>query len=196
MTDRPQLAQTPGAVSVDFRELVDGQFDYVWHTLRRLGVREADLKDQAQEVFLTVYTLLEDYDPTRPMRPWLFGISYRVASRYRTLARNARELLVEPPAEPVQGGADAEQELLAREAQDLVLSAIETIDLPRRAVFIMSEIDEVPIPEIAEAMAIPLNTAYSRLRLARKDFAAAVRRLQARRAGGTPVRAISPGEAR
>lgn len=182
-------------MSVDFRELVDGHFDYVWHTLRRLGVRDADLKDQTQEVFLTVYTLLGDYDPSRPMRPWLFGISYRIASRYRTLARNARELLVDPPSEPVERGRDAEADLLAREAQALVLAAIDTLDLPRRAVFIMSEIDDVPMPEIAEAMAIPLNTAYSRLRLARKDFAAAVRRLQGRPpAAAGPT--ISRGEAR
>jgi RNA polymerase sigma-70 factor (ECF subfamily) len=163
---------------IDFRALVERELSYVWNTLRRLGVRYDDLKDQTQEVFFTVHTLRADYDATRPMRPWLFGIAYRVASRYRSLARNTRELLVEP-ADVADTRRGAEGDLLARERQRMVLTAIESIDLPRRAVFIMSEIDELPMPQVAEAMAIPLNTAYSRLRLARKEFAAAVRRLQA-----------------
>jgi RNA polymerase sigma-70 factor (ECF subfamily) len=168
---------------VEFRALVERELSYVWNTLRRLGVRYDDLKDQAQEVFFTVHTIRADYDTTRPIRPWLFGISYRIASRYRSLARNTRELLVEP-ADVADSTRNVEGDLMARERQRLVLTAIESIDLPRRAIFIMSEIDEVPMPEVAEAMAIPLNTAYSRLRLARKDFAAAVRRIQATQ--GTP----------
>jgi RNA polymerase sigma-70 factor (ECF subfamily) len=54
-----------------------------------------------------------------------------------------------------------------------------SIELPKRAVFVMTEIDGATTPEIAEALAIPLNTAYSRLRLAREEFAAAVQRIRA-----------------
>ncbi|HVH46171.1 MAG TPA: sigma factor-like helix-turn-helix DNA-binding protein [Labilithrix sp.] len=104
-----------------------------------------------------------------------------MASRYRSLARNTREILdeVEEPPSTAKG---AEEELIARDAQRLVLAAIQSIDLPRRAVFVMSEIDDVPMLDIATAMGIPLNTAYSRLRLAREEFSSAVRRLQAREA--------------
>src|SRR5262249_9412222 len=73
--------------------------------------------------------------------------------------------------------------LVLRERQRLVLAAIESIDLAKRAVFVMAEIDGHTMPEIATALGIPLNTAYSRLRLARGEFADAARRLHARGAG-------------
>jgi RNA polymerase sigma-70 factor (ECF subfamily) len=71
---------------------------------------------------------------------------------------------------------------LSQESQ-LVMRALDTLDLQRRAVFVMSELGGHTMPEIAETLSVPLNTAYSRLRLARQDFESAVRRLQpARRA--------------
>jgi RNA polymerase sigma-70 factor (ECF subfamily) len=156
-----------------FRSLFDAELPYVWNSLRRLGVREADILDQAQEVFLVVHGLLPDYDASRPVRPWLFAIAYRVACRYRSLARNRYEL---PHAE-VPTSADptpsADQQLEHGEAREVLLGAIEQIELSRRAVFIMAELDEQPMTAVAEALQIPVNTAYSRLRLAREDFVAA-----------------------
>jgi RNA polymerase sigma-70 factor (ECF subfamily) len=163
---------------LDFRSIFENEFDYVWNTLRRLGVREADLKDQTQEVFLIVHQLLDDYDRTRPMRPWLFGIAYRYAARYRALARNRREVWIDPSETPVEQ-ALADDQVAAAEDRALVLRAIEQIEFTRRAVFVMAEIDGCTVPEIADALAIPLNTAYSRLRLARRDFTVAVTRLRA-----------------
>jgi RNA polymerase sigma-70 factor (ECF subfamily) len=163
-----------------FRAIFEGEFDYVWNALRRLGVREADLLDQAQEVFVVVHSLLADYDPTLPIRPWLFAIAYRVASRYRSLARNAREILDGQAEESVDGAPRADQLLEAEQRRELLLEAIQGIELPRRAVFILSEIEERPMAEIALSLQIPVNTAYSRLRLAREDFAAAVQRIKAR----------------
>jgi RNA polymerase sigma-70 factor (ECF subfamily) len=148
--------------------------------MRRLGVRESDLLDQAQEVFVVVHGLFADYDPTRPIRPWLFAIAYRVASRYRSLARHKREILDDAPVEPVDRAPPADQQLEAEQARELLMEAISAIDLPRRAVFILSEVEERPMAEIAESLQIPVNTAYSRLRLAREDFAAAVQRIRAR----------------
>ena len=73
--DAPQLCQVQSSegATLDFRTVFDTQFEYVWHTLRRLGVRDADLKDQTQEVFLVVHQLFDDYDRARPIRPWLVG---------------------------------------------------------------------------------------------------------------------------
>jgi RNA polymerase sigma-70 factor (ECF subfamily) len=163
-----------------FRAVFDAEHGYVWNTLRRLGVREADLKDQSQEVFMVIHGLLPDYDPTRPIRPWLFGIAYRIALRYRSLARHRREAF-----EEVDDRADAapraDEQIEAAQRRALVLAAIDEIDLPKRAVFVMTEIDGATMPEIAEALAIPLNTAYSRLRLAREEVAGAIQRLRARR---------------
>jgi RNA polymerase sigma-70 factor (ECF subfamily) len=177
---RPESREDPEVPS--FRAVFDAEFSYVWNALRRLGVREADLLDQCQEVFLVVHNLLADYDPTRPIRPWLFAIAYRVASRYRSLARHKREVLGDEPREPVDAAPRPDEKLEGAEARALMLEAIDGIELGRRAVFILSEIEERPMPEIAEALQIPVNTAYSRLRLAREDFAAAVQRIRARTA--------------
>jgi RNA polymerase sigma-70 factor, ECF subfamily len=180
---RPTESRPGTPVSVDFRTVFEREFAYVCASLRRLGVHERDLKDQTQDVFLTVHTLLADYDPSRPLRPWLFGIAYRFAARYRALARHTREIMSEELPETA-AGADAapgaDERLAVLERQRLVLSAIESIELGRRAVFVMAEIDGHAMPEIAEALGLPLNTAYSRLRLAREEFGAAVRRLRAR----------------
>ncbi|HVH46210.1 MAG TPA: sigma-70 family RNA polymerase sigma factor [Labilithrix sp.] len=160
----------------------ESEFGYVYNTLRRLGVREHDLKDQTQEVFLTVHQIIADYDPSRPLRPWLFGIAYRIAARYRGRAHRRREVFGEGDEDLAAGAVDpsprADAELESARRRALVLAAIEQIDLPRRGVFVMNEIDGHPMPEIAAALGIPLNTAYSRLRLARQDFAAAVKRLR------------------
>lgn len=158
---------------------------FVANTLRRFGVSQSDVSDQLQEVFLVVHGLRSDYDPARPLRPWLFGITYRVAARYRQKKGRGivADLELDDRAEDPTPLADVRME--SKEAQALVLEALERIELSRRAVFIMVEIDGEPIPEIAAALQIPLNTAYSRLRLAREDFARAVRRLLSARGGPT-----------
>jgi len=162
--------------NLNFQQVFEQEFDYVWNSLKRLGVREADAKDVAQEVFITVHGLLGDYDPSRPLRPWLFGIVYRIALRHRALARHRREVFEAAP-ERADARQSPERALEIQEKQALALRAIQQIDLSRRAVFILHEVDDQPIPEIAEALGIPLNTAYSRLRLAREEFRGAVRRI-------------------
>jgi RNA polymerase sigma-70 factor (ECF subfamily) len=168
----------------EFRAIFDREVSYVLNTLRRLGVREADLPDQTQEVFVVVHALMDDFDPARALRPWLFGIAYRTASRYRRLAKNAREIPTDLQERAVADGAPlADEQLVRAQAMDLAIRALDAIDLPRRSVFIMSELDGVAMPEIARALDIPVNTAYSRLRLARADFSAALKRIRARDRG-------------
>jgi RNA polymerase sigma-70 factor (ECF subfamily) len=164
----------------DLGAIFDQHFDYVWATLRRLGVRDADREDLVHEVFLKVHARLNDYDPERPLRPWLFGFAYRVAADYHRLARHRVEVLGDTAE--AQATAEPADERIARiERRDLFLEALRSLDLDRRAVLIMHDLDEVPIPEIAEMLGIPLNTAYSRLRLAREQLAAAAMRLRVAR---------------
>ncbi len=159
---------------VQFRPLFDAHFPYVWRTLRRLGVQERDLADVSHEVFITVFRRWDDYDPLRSIKPWLFGIAQRVASDYRRLARHRREVPANNEIEQADVQPLPDERLAIRERQKVVRDALATLDDDRRAVFVLHEIDEVAISEIAEALGIPLNTAYSRLRLARADFRAAV----------------------
>jgi RNA polymerase sigma-70 factor (ECF subfamily) len=159
-----------------FRAAFEGHFDYVWLSLRRLGVHERDLEDVAQDLFVQVYGRFDDYDPARPLRPWLFAFAVRCASDWRRLARHRVELLGEPQEHgSTTEGADAG---IAR-AEDVALvhRALDQVDLDRRAVIILYELDDVPMKEIAAALGIPLFTAYSRLRVGREELTAAIRRL-------------------
>jgi RNA polymerase sigma-70 factor (ECF subfamily) len=161
----------------DLGAIFDENFDYVWATMRRLGVREADREDLVHEVFLKVHARLADYDGTRPLRPWLFGFAYRVAADHRRLARHKVEVLGDP-TEAVASNLPADQRIEATEARELLLAALDSLALDRRAILVMHDLDEVPMPQVAELIDVPLNTAYSRLRLAREQLANAVRRLR------------------
>lgn len=164
----------------DFPGLFEEHFDYVWNCLRRLGVPERDCEDLTHDVFVAVYRRLADYDPARPLKPWLFGFAFREASDYRRTGKNAREELRGAP-EPAAGGPSAEEAAIAGQTRALVLEALEALEPERRAVFVLHELDGTTIPEVAVTLGLKLDTAYSRLRLAREDFRGAVRRIRARR---------------
>jgi RNA polymerase sigma-70 factor (ECF subfamily) len=164
----------------DFTAIFEMHFDYVWFTLRRLGVAERDLEDVTHDVFVQVYKQFEQFDNARPVRPWLFGFSYRVASDYRRLARHRFEMLGDE-VDTIDGSPSAAEHLMTRQKLELVWAALAELDLERRAVFILHEVEDSPVPEVAKVLQIPLNTAYSRLRLAREQFAKTVKRLRSRR---------------
>jgi RNA polymerase sigma-70 factor (ECF subfamily) len=176
-------SEPPDAMSArglpEFRALFEEHVAYVWHTLRRLGVAERDLEDLAHDVFLKVYRARDRYDPVRSLRAWLFGFAFRMAAQYRRRARHRFEVL-DDPGERGESAPSALERVIATETLDVARTALEALEINQRAVFLMHEVDGFSIPEVAEALSIPLNTAYSRLRLARKDFVERVRRLRAR----------------
>ncbi len=153
------------------------EFDYLCRTLRRLGIAPSDLEDVAHEVFLVLHRRWPDYDASFPLRPWLFGIAFRVASAHRKRAR--REVLEAwVGVEVADLAPHPDQAVEVEEARCLVLAAIERIPLPRRAVLVMHDLDAVEMHDIAAALSIPLFTAYSRLRKARKELESSVARLR------------------
>lgn len=174
------VAPAAGAVNPpEFPDIFAQYSGYVWTALRRLGVRERDLEDLTHDVFVRVFRHLSELDPSRPIKPWLFGFAFRVSGEDRRRLRRRPEDLSEPldPLDPKPGPLE---QLLAHERRQLAWAALETLELGRRAVFILHELDGCPIPEVAENLGIPLATAYSRLRLAREDFDKAARRLALR----------------
>lgn len=162
----------------DFATLYRCEFSYVWKTLRRLGAPARDLEDLVHDVFVVVHRHLAEYDPARPLRPWLFGIAMRVLADFRRLLRNQREIS-SPDEEAVDQGPSPDARVQESEARAVLMKALDALDMDRRAVFVMHDIDEIAAPDIASSLAIPLNTVYSRLRLARADVAARVRRFRA-----------------
>jgi len=158
-----------------FGEVYRKHFVHVWHTLRRFGVRERDLEDVAHDTFIVAHQRLHTFDTTRSMRPWLSGIAWRLASDYRRRARYRLEV-VGHAQEPVSGRGSPEAAAVQSQARQAVAKALEDLPEEQRVVFIMKEIDGFSVPEIAEALELPLNTLYSRLRLGRARFRQAVLR--------------------
>lgn len=159
------------------KEIYEEQFDYVWNSLRRLNIPERELEDVAHEVFMTAYENLHKYDEERPIQPWLFGIAFRIASNYREKASNHREFLNEP--DPPSQAPEIPGKLSEERAREVVRRALDEVEMERRAVFVLNKLDGHPIPEIAESLGIPVNTAYSRLRLAKEAFTQAARSIMA-----------------
>ncbi len=178
MKDSPKGPQAT-SVSADFQAIFAAEFSYVCRALRRLGVRQADLEDQAQEVFVSVHAKFDGYDRSRPIRPWLFAFAFRAASNYQRLARHRHERSAE--LAEAESAHTPEVLLADRQKQELVLSALEGVPLERRSALIMHDIDGFSAPEIADALAVPVNTVYSRVRVARDEFRAALKRAELRR---------------
>jgi RNA polymerase sigma-70 factor (ECF subfamily) len=158
-----------------FRSIFDANVGYVAASLGRLGVVPGDRDDLISEIFVRVHRELGAYDPARPLRPWLFAFAARVASEHRRLARHRREVLGEIGDVPATTAAPDEA-LEHDDAKRLVNAGLEALDLDKRAVFVLHDLDETPVPEIARVLGIAEGTAYSRLRAARAEFTAAVRR--------------------
>jgi len=159
-----------------FSRLFDEHYDFVHHSLRRLGVHARDLEDVAHDTFVKVFENLQRYDEARPARPWLFAFAFRLASDYRRLARHRTKLGADPET-MAAAAPNAEAVAVQRQSARLAEAALLEIPLDQRAVFVLYELDETPMKTIAETLEIPVNTAYSRLRLAREAFAEASARL-------------------
>jgi len=143
------------------------EFEYVQRTLRRLGTDRSEIDDLAQEVFLVVHRRWAEYDQSRPLRPYLFGVAVRIA------LANQRKRAREVAFGNIELGDDRpgpEEVLSNKQTRALVQAALKRIPLPRRTVLVMHELDRVPVTEVAATLSIPLFTVYSRLRKAREEL--------------------------
>lgn len=166
--------------SLVFADVFRENVPFAWRCLRRLGVSPGDVEDVCQEVFLIVHRKLGEFDFRSSVRAWIYGICVRKASDHRKLARMRHEHLTDVMPDK---GAPAEQgEHLEREqALAFLDKTLADLDDDKRAVFVLYEIEGLPMNEIATVVGSPLQTAYSRLHAARKHVEAAVKREQARR---------------
>jgi RNA polymerase sigma-70 factor (ECF subfamily) len=178
-------ATAPAAVSdrtPSVEELYAAHAELVWRTLFRMGVAEADLPDMLQEVFVVVHRRIASYDREARPTTWLYGICRRVAARYRRKAHRRRERAVDAVPERSTGSA-TEDALEARDAQRRLDAILDQLDVDKRAILVMFEVEELSCHEIAAALDIPLGTVHSRLHAARKAFRKAYGRLAARKGG-------------
>jgi RNA polymerase sigma-70 factor (ECF subfamily) len=158
----------PEVASLSFAQVFADHAPGVWRTLRNLGVPEADLQDACQDAFVIVHRKLAGFRGQSSVRTWIYGICLRVAAARRRRAHRRHEVLVEElPIEAV--AADPEREFDLRSARALLEQIVMSLDEAKRQVFVLHEIEQMPMAEIAEAMGCPLRTAYSRLEAARRS---------------------------
>jgi RNA polymerase sigma-70 factor (ECF subfamily) len=176
---------------MNFRELYDEHVRFVWRALRRLGVRDGDLPDAAQDVFVVAHRKLPEFEGRSKVTTWLFGICMRVVSDRRRLAHERHERatpeLAESDPSPVDPTSLHDRQR-AREMLDGILSRMPD---DQRIVFSLFELDEMTGDEIAELLEIPVGTVRSRLRLAREVFQQGVQRLQTRERGPGPLQVLA-----
>lgn len=192
--DLADAAESPGSDLARHLHAFANELDYVYRTLRRYGVRGADAEDVAQEVFLIAWRRRDDFDTSRPLRPWLGGIAFKLAHQYH---QRRKPVAVEDIGEDF---ADAEPtsppelEPEALDARALVLRVLATLPERYREVLVAHELDGTPVDEIASRWRVPRFTLYTRLRRARLAFAEEVNRIQGA-AGKRPVvaRSLAPG---
>jgi RNA polymerase sigma-70 factor (ECF subfamily) len=186
LMNAPALAEAePAFRGLDVAVVHAEQADFVWRSLQRLGVARSDLEDVFQEVFIVVQRRGHTFDTSSKLTTWLFGICLRVAAAhrrrewYRRLAPIARQN-EERPA-PLSEHPDAV--LVQREALSALEQALNKMDLIRRAVFVMYELDELSTEEIAQMLDVPVGTVHSRLHSARKQFQSIVTKMKLREGG-------------
>lgn len=163
-----------------FEEVFQTYAAFVWRVLLRLGVPEADVEDVAQEVFLGVHRNLSRFEGRCSLRTWVYGICHRRAVDYRRRAHTRYEVATEEP--PDRGVEPSQEEGVDLDSARAQLNQIlDTLDDDKRAVFVLFEVEQVPMEEVAEIVGCPLQTAYSRLYAARRKIDAAATRLRAQR---------------
>lgn len=141
----------------------------VWRNLHRMGVHEADLPDMLQEVFVVVHRRLDSFDGSSKVSTWLYEICRRVASNYRRRAHVRRERPDESPRERAHHETP-EAAAIATHRKRLLGELLDQLDVDRRAVLVMFELEELSCAAIAEQVGIPVGTVYSRLHQARIDL--------------------------
>jgi RNA polymerase sigma-70 factor, ECF subfamily len=190
---RPGMVSAPkslfvqaSAGALDVAEVHARHADFVWRTLQRLGVRPADLEDTLQDVFVVVHRRLGSYDGSSAMTTWLYSVCLRTVSAYRRRAHRRRENLCGQVPEQIApaGDFDPEELLAGFRARQELERVLDGMDLEKRAVFVMFEIDGLSCSEIGEIVGIPVGTVYSRLDAARRQFEKSFKRWQARKTGG------------
>jgi len=153
----------------DFKTIYTTYFGFVWRCLQGYGVPTAALDDAAQDVFVIVHRRLGDFRGDSTLRTWLYSIVRNVAANRRRSEKRRGSLAALKEDVPCSDSGPIEY-VQQREAVDFVRCFLAKIDDKKRDVFILALLEGMTIPEVAETLNIPLNTAYTRLRSVRLEF--------------------------
>lgn len=177
-SDRVAMLAAPGDTP-SFAQVYEEHFAFVWRSARRLGVPEASLDDVVQDVFVTVYRRLPAFEGRSQLKTWIFGIlRHTVGDFRRTLRRKPTEAMEQELPDAHAGGPH--EAAARREGVKLLDSVLGELSEELREVFVLAELEQLSAPEVAAALTLNVNTVYSRLRTARAEFEAALKRLRCR----------------
>jgi RNA polymerase sigma-70 factor (ECF subfamily) len=157
--------------------------DFVWSSVRHLGVGTDAVEDVVQDVFIVIHAKLPTLRQPEALRSWIYGIARRVVSDHRRSSRSRTAASTKLGAEidlrrPIQLSP---HEIAERNGElDLLERVLAKLDEPKREIFVMVEFLEMTVPEVAQALEIPLSSAYSRLRVARELFEQTLTKQRAR----------------
>lgn len=164
-----EAAPEPSVEGERLRACVGAHLPAVWRLLRRSGVPAGESDDAAQKVFLVFARRLSDVLPGRELS-FLLRTALRVASEARRSQRRRREVLGVPVEAQRSNAAGPEAQLLQREALEQLDAILMQMDEPLRVAFVLYELEQMTMAEIAEKLEVPLGTVASRLRRARERF--------------------------
>jgi len=173
-------------IRLRFEQVYDEYFDFVWRSVRRLGVSSATAEDVVQEVFVTVHRRLHTFEGRSSLKTWLFGVALGIVRNHRRAAKRRRVGLSASRVTlslEVDGRAQAEQPSVRvekAEAVRILYSILEQLEDDKREVFVLVELEQLSASQVAEVLAINVNTVFSRLRAARSHFKHAAARYRAR----------------
>jgi RNA polymerase sigma-70 factor (ECF subfamily) len=163
-----------------FDEIYAEHFDFVFRTVRRLGVPGALVDDAVLEVFLVVHRRLDEFQGRAALTTWLYRIVVNVAQHARRSAR--RKGIVDPEDPdtlPIDEAEGPHERARRAEGVRLLQRVLGELDDAQRVVFVLAEYEDLGVCEIAAALGENVNTVGSRLRAARQAFDRAVRRHRA-----------------
>jgi RNA polymerase sigma-70 factor (ECF subfamily) len=167
-----------------FAEVYHEYFDFIWRSARRLGVRETAIEDFVQEIFLIVHRQLPGFEGRSTLRTWLYGIVLRAVREHRRVSVRADARRGFASEDDRDGRPDAralpDEQIALAQAAGILERVLDEMPPERREVFVMSELEQMTIPEISALTGEKLNTVYSRLRLAREEFERSAARYRAR----------------
>jgi RNA polymerase sigma-70 factor (ECF subfamily) len=169
-----------------FEAIYAQYFQFVWASALSLGAVPSTIDDVVQEVFMVIHSKLSTLRQPDSLRSWIYGIVRRTVSDQRrslkTRAQSAGTLAFQLERQQMLPKTPLELKEHSDQVR-LLWDLLEEIAWPKREVFVLAELEQMTVPEIADALEIPLNTAYSRLRAARIAFEAGLARRTARGEG-------------
>jgi RNA polymerase sigma-70 factor, ECF subfamily len=179
--DAPIISPNPTSDRPPFHVIYKQYLDFVWSSAGHLGAGTDVIDDVVQDVFIVIHSKLATLERPEALRSWIYGIVRRTVSDYRRSRRTREAAGARLDAES-KSNPPSPLDIAERNADvDLLERLLAELDEQKREVFVMVEVLEMTVPEVVQALDIPLNTAYSRLRLARQDFEEALARHEARK---------------